>query len=88
MSYMNRATCGLQNSDSPTSDDLTPQETTNQELGETGLDGGSLPCPGSSAVAESGLDNYELIPLTKSPTQSHSRNTQHHESVTNEEDEE
>ncbi len=49
---MNRATCGLQNLESPPSDNVTPQETTNQEVGETGLDGGSLPCPGSSVVAD------------------------------------
>lgn len=37
--YMNRATCGLQNSDSPTSNNLTPQETTEQESGTVGADG-------------------------------------------------
>ena len=37
--YMNRATRGLQNSESPTSDNLTPQETTNldsPDMGEIG----------------------------------------------------
>lgn len=53
-----------------------------------GLDGGSLSCPGSSVVAKGGLNNSELIPLIKSSSQSHSQNTQHHESGTNEEDEE
>lgn len=49
---MNRATCGLQSSDSPASDNVTPQETTTQEVGKTGLDEGGLPCPGSSVVAK------------------------------------
>jgi hypothetical protein len=34
------ATCGLRISDSPTSDNLTPQETTNQDAPEMGTDGG------------------------------------------------
>ena len=59
MSQLSRTTCGLQNSASPTSDNLTPQETTNQEVGETGLDGGSLPCPGSSVVADDALANTD-----------------------------
>ena len=45
-------TCGLQNSDRSNSDNLTLQETTTQEIGEMGLDGGSLSCPGSSVVAD------------------------------------
>ena len=44
-------TCGLRNSDSSTSDNLTPQETTNQDSTERGLDGPALSCPGSSVVA-------------------------------------
>jgi len=47
-----RATCGLRTVPDPTADNLNPQETTTQEVGEMGLDGGSLSCPGSSVVAE------------------------------------
>ena len=47
-----RATCGLRTVPDPTSDNLNPQETTTQEVGEMGLDGSSLSCPGSSVVAE------------------------------------
>ena len=46
-----RATCGLRTVPDPTSDNLSPQETTTQEVGEMGPDGGSLPCSGSSVVA-------------------------------------
>jgi hypothetical protein len=49
-----RATCGLRTVPDPTSDNVNPQETTTQEVGEMGLDGGSLSCPGSSVVAEEG----------------------------------
>ncbi len=49
-----RATCGLRTVPNPTSDYLSPRETTTQEVGEIGLDGGSLSCPGSSVVAEEG----------------------------------
>jgi hypothetical protein len=45
------ATCGLRISGKPTSDNLTPQETTNQDAPETGADGAGLSCPGSSVVA-------------------------------------
>ena len=47
-----RATCGLRILDSPTSDNLTPQETTKEEAPEVGTDGAGLSCPGSSVVAE------------------------------------
>ena len=47
-----RTTCGLRNSDSPTSDNLTPQEATKQDAPDMGPDGPGLSCPGSSAVAE------------------------------------
>lgn len=47
-----RTTCGLQNSESPTSDNLSPQETTAQEVGETGQDGGGLSCLDSSVVTK------------------------------------
>jgi hypothetical protein len=45
-------TCGLRISDSPTSDNLTPQETTNQDAPDMGADGAGLSCPGSSVVAD------------------------------------
>jgi len=47
-----RMTCGLRTVPDPTSDNLNPQETTTQEVGEMGLDGGGLSCPGSSVVAD------------------------------------
>ncbi len=46
------ATCGLRTVPDPTSDNLNPQETTTQEIGEMALDGGGLSCPGSSVVAD------------------------------------
>jgi hypothetical protein len=55
--YMNRATCGLQNSDSPISDNLTPQETTEEESGTVGADGPGLSCPGSSVAAKASSDD-------------------------------
>ena len=45
-------TCGLRNSDDPTSDNLTPQETTTEDAFEVGPDGPGLSRPGSSVVAE------------------------------------
>ena len=47
-----RATCGLRISDSPTSDNLTLQEITNQDAPDMGADGGDWFCPGSSVVAD------------------------------------
>jgi len=47
------ATRGLGISDSPTSDNLTQQETTNQDAPDMGPDGAGLCCPGSSVVADS-----------------------------------
>ena len=47
-----RTTCGLRISDSPTSGNLTPQETTTQDALDMGPDGAGLSCPGSSVVAE------------------------------------
>lgn len=44
-------TCGSRISDSPTSDNLNPQETTKQDVLEMGTDG--LSCPGSRVVAGS-----------------------------------
>ncbi len=46
-------TRGLGNSESPTSDSLTPQETTKQGDAEVGVDGACLSCPGSSVAADS-----------------------------------
>ena len=47
-----RATCGLRISPHPTSHNLNPQETTNQDAPEVGADGPELSCPGSSVVAD------------------------------------
>jgi hypothetical protein len=47
-----RTTCGLRISDSPTSDNLTPQEATQQDALEVGVDEAGLSCPGSSVVAD------------------------------------
>ncbi len=47
-----RTTCGVRISDSPTSDNLTPQETTNEDASDVGADGAGLSCPGSSMVAD------------------------------------
>ena len=49
-----RATCGLRNSKNPTSDNLSPQETTEQDASEVGTDGPELSCPCSSVVADDG----------------------------------
>jgi hypothetical protein len=46
------ATCGLRNSENPTSDNLKPQETRNQDSDDMGLDGTELSYPGSSVVAD------------------------------------
>ena len=45
-------TCGLRISPNPTSDNLTPQQTTNQDAPDMGADWADLSCPGSSLVAE------------------------------------
>jgi len=45
-------TRGLGVTPSPTSDNLTPQETIKQDTPEVGADGAGLSCPGSSVVAE------------------------------------
>jgi len=47
-----RTTCGLRSSVNPLTDNLTPQETTNQDVPDMGSDGGDLSCPGNSVVAE------------------------------------
>jgi len=40
-------TCGLRISDTPTSNNLTPEETTRQAAPDMGPDGAGLSCPGS-----------------------------------------
>ena len=45
-------TCGLRISDSPTSNNLTPQETTNSDVPDIGSDGDDFFCPGSGVVAD------------------------------------
>jgi len=45
-------TCGLRIAPNPTSDNLNPQEATNQDAPDMGVDGADLSCPGSSTVAE------------------------------------
>ena len=57
-----RTTCGLRISDSPISDNLTPQETTMQDAPDMGPGGAGLSCPGSSVVAER-EDEKELEPM-------------------------
>ena len=68
VSYMNRATCGLQNSDSPASDSVTPQETTTQVSPDMGRDGAVLSCPGSSVVADYGAEIERVEASTGSET--------------------
>ena len=50
--WIEQATCGLRNSENPTSDNLNPQETTKQDGADMGLDGAELSCHGSSVVAD------------------------------------
>lgn len=69
-------TCGLQNSDSPSSDKVTPQESTTQNAGTDGADKAGLSCTGSRVVAERGQDNSEFIPLIKSSTPELPQDTQ------------
>ena len=54
-----RATRGLGIPDSPTSDNLTPQETTKQDTHEVGADGAGLSCPGSSVVADEREEDFK-----------------------------
>ena len=58
-----RTTCGLRNSDNPTSDNLTPEETTNQDTPEVAACGASLSCTGSSVVA--GESTNQLVMQTE-----------------------
>jgi hypothetical protein len=46
------ATCGLRISQGPTSDNLSPQETTKEDAPDMGLDGAKLSCPGSGVLAK------------------------------------
>ena len=43
-------TCGLRNLVNPTSDNLSPQETTTQGTADVAEDGARLSCPGSSEI--------------------------------------
>jgi len=52
-----RLTCGLRIVPIPTSDNLTPQETTKQDIRDMGIDGAELSCPGSSVVADSDVED-------------------------------
>jgi len=45
-------TCGLQTVLFPTTDNLTPHETTQHDAADMALDGPELSCPGSSVVAD------------------------------------
>ena len=55
------ATRGLGISESPTSDNLTPQKSTKQDTHEVGPDGTGLACPGRSVVADrdDGKKNFQ-----------------------------
>jgi hypothetical protein len=67
-----RATCCLRLS-RPLSDNVTPQQTTTEDIADKGLDGAGLSCPGSSVVADQ--DNPELNPLINSPVEDLSQST-------------
>jgi len=73
---MVEATCGLRNSEILISDNLTPQETTNQMAPEMDTDGAGLSCPGNSVVAEA-LELYlagpNSLPSLKWIVQSHKK---------------
>jgi hypothetical protein len=47
-----RLICGLRNSAKPTSDILTPQETSPEDAADMGAEGADLSCPGSGVVAD------------------------------------
>ena len=49
--FCGQLTCGLRISSDPTTDNLTPQETTSQDAPDMGVDGAGLSCPGSNVVA-------------------------------------
>ena len=52
-------TCGLLVPSDPTSDHLTPQETTNQQALDWGPDWADLSCPGSIVVASPSHEEEE-----------------------------
>ena len=52
-------TCDLRISESPTSDNLTPQETTEQANIEVGTDGPELSCPGSEVADDDRRKSFE-----------------------------
>ncbi len=54
-------TCSLRNSDSPTSDNLTPQETTKRDTLEVGVEGAGLSCPGISVVANADDEKQKMM---------------------------
>ena len=54
-------TCSLRISDSPTSDNLTPQETTTQDALDMGPDGAGLSCAGSRVVAVLDSEKQEKL---------------------------
>jgi len=62
-------TSSLRISDSPTSDNLTPQETTNQGAPDIGPDGAGLSYPGSSVVAAGARFENRTAPETIGPNQ-------------------
>jgi hypothetical protein len=51
---------GLRISKSPTSDKLSPQESTKPDAPDMGLDGAVLYCPGSSVVADARPDHLTV----------------------------
>src|SRR5688500_6068268 len=55
-----RATCGLRISRTPTSDNLSPQESTKEEAPDMGPGRAGLSCPGSSVVADEDKSNFRL----------------------------
>lgn len=76
-------TCGLRISATPTSDNLTPQETTKDSAPEVGAGGAGLSCPG--VVAGRGwygsqVNEGALRPLIKSPDEAPSQDTQQEQS--------
>ncbi len=45
-------TCGLRILEDPTSDNLSPQQTTKEDGGDMAVDGPGLSCPSSAVVAD------------------------------------
>lgn len=82
----NHQACGLRITPSTTSDNLSPQETTEESSGMVGADEASLSCPGSGEVAGSGRDDSDLNPLIKSPVERPPEDSQEQESLAKGED--